>query len=155
MSRYACFAALLAALVVVQNVNSADDKEKKETKDKKPVVKCPISGQKIDKAQARKYRDGKVYFCCPGCPGAFKPDKNDAHARKGNQQLVLTKQYVQKGCPLSGGKLNKDTAIKLAGAEVAFCCNNCKGKVEKAKGDDQLAMVFSNKAFEKAFKKKQ
>ena len=56
---------------------------------------------------------------------------------------------------MSGGPLTKGTEIKLAGAEVGFCCKNCKGKVEGA--DDDLArikLVFNNKAFEKAFKKK-
>jgi hypothetical protein len=34
--------------------------------------------------------------------------------------------------------------------KVEFCCNNCQGKVEKAKGDEQVSMVF--KDTEKGFK---
>ena len=46
--------------------------------------------------------------------------------------------------------MNASTKIKVQGAEVAFCCNNCKGKASKAKGADQLALVFSDAAFKKA-----
>ena len=75
-------------------------------------------------------------------------------ATKANAQLVSTKQYKQKGCPISGGKLNADTAIKVAGVKVAFCCNNCKGKVAGEKDEaKQLELVFAEKAFAKGFKK--
>ena len=86
--------------------------------------------------------------------GAGKFAKNTKkYSTKANHQLVATKQYEQKKCPLSGGDLNPETAIKVAGTDVCFCCNNCKGKVEAAEGDAQLAMVYSDKAFAKAFKK--
>ena len=71
-------------------------------------------------------------------------------AAKANAQLVASKQYVQKGCPFSGGELNAETKIKVGGAEVAFCCNNCKGKAEKMEGDAQLEALFGEKAFKTA-----
>ena len=40
--------------------------------------------------------------------------------------------------------------MTVNGATVAFCCENCQGKAEKATGDDQLKLLFSNEAFEKA-----
>ena len=44
--------------------------------------------------------------------------------------------------PLTGGKIDASTAIEVNGATVAFCCNNCKGKAEKA--EDQVSFVYGN-----------
>ena len=43
-----------------------------------------------------------------------------------------------------GGAVKAGTQLDIGGAEVGFCCNNCKGKVEKASGDEQVTMVFGN-----------
>jgi hypothetical protein len=113
---------------------------------------CPVAKTKAAKEdKSAEYRGAKVYFCCGGCPDAFKKD-TAKYAVRANMQLVQTSQAKQEKCPLSGEALNADTKIKVGDAEVAFCCNNCKGKVEKATGDDQLALVYSDKAFDKAFK---
>ncbi|MGV3486739.1 MAG: hypothetical protein ACO1RT_20155 [Planctomycetaceae bacterium] len=112
-------------------------------------VKCVVAPRaaKADKSLA--YKDGKVFFCCDNCPKKFAaaPEK---FATKANMQLVATGQYEQKACPITGNKLNPETKTKVGEAEVAFCCVNCKGKVEAAEGDKKLDMVFSDKAFEKA-----
>ncbi len=116
-------------------------------------VKCVVASRDANPEKSAEYKDGKVFFCCGGCQGKFAKNSKK-FAVKANQQLVATKQYEQKKCPFSGGKLNPDTAIKLAGTSVAFCCNNCKGKVEGAESDEaKLKMVYSDKAFAKAFKK--
>lgn len=117
-------------------------------------VKCLIAGSKDAKEEkASEWKDGKVFFCCDNCKGKFdkmtQADK-DKLASKSNAQLVATKQYEQKACPFSGGDLNADTKIKVGGTEVAFCCNNCKGKAEKMKGDEQLEALFGEKAFKTA-----
>ena len=112
-------------------------------------VKCVVAPRPADASKSAEYKDGKVFFCCGNCAGKFAatPEK---FATASNAQLVSTKQYEQKACPLSGGPLNKETAIKVAGGKVAFCCNNCKGKVESADEKEQVELVFSEKAFEKA-----
>lgn len=116
-------------------------------------VKCCVANRDANAEKSADYKDGKVYFCCGGCQGKFAKNSKK-YALKANHQLVATKQYVQKGCPMSGGKVNPDTAIKLAGTKVAFCCNNCKGKVEGAASDEaKLKLVYSDKAFAKGFKK--
>ena len=113
-------------------------------------VKCIVATKMAAKAdKTRDYRDGKVFFCCDNCPKKFDADKK-SFATKANAQLVQTEQAKQAKCPLTGKDLDKDTEITVSGAKVQFCCNNCKGKVEKAKGDEQLELVFSDKAFEKA-----
>jgi hypothetical protein len=66
-------------------------------------------------------------------------------------QLVATKQAKQVACPISGKDVSADQVSKVAGVEVHFCCENCKGKVDKA-GDDGIDLVFADKAFDKAYK---
>ena len=117
-------------------------------------VKCVVQKKGATEGKSADYRDGKVYFCCGNCLGKFTAD-NKKFVVKANYQLVATKQYEQKVCPLTGRELNPETAVKLVGVKVAFCCNNCKGKVESAEDDAaKLKLVFADKAFEKAFKKK-
>jgi hypothetical protein len=57
-------------------------------------------------------------------------------------------------CPITGKDLNPATVIDVGGVKVAFCCNNCKGKVSKAEGDEQLNLVFGDDAFKKGFEVK-
>jgi hypothetical protein len=68
--------------------------------------------------------------------------------------LVGTKQAVEKKCPLTGRPLNPETAIDVQGVKVAFCCNNCKGKVAGAKGEEQLNLAFADKPFSQGFEVK-
>ncbi len=116
-------------------------------------VKCVVAPRDAKASNAVDYKEGQVYFCCGNCPKKFAEDTKK-FATKANHQLVATKQYEQKACPFSGKELNPETAVSVASVKVAFCCNNCKGKVEGAAGDEaKVKMVFADKAFEKAFKK--
>ena len=111
-------------------------------------VKCIIAAKNPAKAdKSVDYKGGKVFFCCDNCPKKFDAEKNAVAA---NHQLVATKQAKQAKCPITGRELDAEQKITVNGAEVAFCCGNCKGKAEKAEGEDQLKMLFSNAAFEKA-----
>ena len=113
-------------------------------------INCCIQGTKPAKAaNAVDYKGGKVYFCCMNCPKAFAADKAK-FAAKANFQLAATKQAKQAKCPLSGEDIDASTAIKVSGVDVAFCCNMCKGKAEAEK--DQVAFLFEDKKFDKAFK---
>jgi YHS domain-containing protein len=119
-------------------------------KPKSPPITCPVSGGPASKDVSVDYRGGKVCFCCPGCVPKFQEDPAQ-FAVKANLQLAASGQAVQKGCPLTGGKVNPATAIKVGGVSVGFCCGRCKGKVAEADAKAQLEMVFSDKAFDKAF----
>lgn len=113
-------------------------------------VKCIVAAKNDAKAdKSLDYRDGKIYFCCDNCPKSFEKDKAK-FATKANHQLVQTAQTKQGKCPLSGGDLDKNTEITVAGAKVQFCCDKCKGAVEKLKGDEQIEKVFADAAFDKA-----
>ena len=136
----------LVAVVVCAGVFSLNAAEEKKAV--KPL--CPLSGKDIDKTKSVDYKGAKVYFCCGNCPGAFEKDPTK-FAAKANQQLVVTEQAKQVKCPLSGGKLNEEKSVEVAGTKVTFCCEKCQGAVAAAKGDEQLNMVFSDKAFDKGF----
>ena len=121
-----------------------------EEKIKLDGINCPVAGNKAAKAdKSVSYKGGQVFFCCGNCPKAFEGN-TAKFATKANHQLVATSQVVQANCPLTGGELDSGTAITVKGAKIAFCCNNCKGKAEKAEGDAQLDMLFGEKAFGKA-----
>lgn len=117
---------------------------------KKAELKCPVSGAKAKTEQAVDHNGGKVYFCCEKCPKAFAAD-TAKFAAKANAQLVQSGQASQVKCPLSGAKLNPEQKSTVAGVEVGFCCEKCKGKVDAAKGDEQLNLVLSDAAFKKGF----
>ena len=138
------------ALTFVVTAGHAEDE--KPGKKEVTTVHCPVAGKEIKIADAKvvAYRDAKVYVCCDKCKAKMETDAAP-FAAKANQQLVITKQYRQTKCPLSGGKTDKEQKTKVAGTTVRFCCDKCKGKVDEAKGDEQLAMVFADKAFESAF----
>lgn len=122
-------------------------------KDADPLAaaKCPISGEAVTADHAAEHRDGKVYFCCDKCAAAFKKD-SAKHAAKANHQLVLTGQFTQAKCPMSGQDCKADKAVKVADVSVAFCCDNCLKKANDTKEDERIALLFADKAFEKGFK---
>lgn len=115
-------------------------------------VKCimnPKAAAKADKSVD--YKGGKVYFCCDMCPKGFAKDPAK-HAAKANMQLVATKQAAQEKCPITGMATKADKTAKVGEIEVAFCCENCQGKVKKASAEEAVDLVFSDKAFDKGFK---
>jgi YHS domain-containing protein len=119
-------------------------------------VKCIVNGEHQASAEsAVEYRGGKVYFCCDNCVAKYKKEmekEQNEFATKANHQLVLTGQFVQQGCPMSGDETSKEHVAKVGGVEVGFCCGDCLAKVEKAEGLAAKAeLVFANAPFEKAF----
>ena len=111
---------------------------------------CPISNKPALQDKTADYKGAKVYFCCGNCPGAFTKDPTK-FATKANHQLAATGQFTQTKCPFSGGKLNPDASVDVAGVKVGFCCKECKGKAEAAKGDAQIELCFKDDAFAKGF----
>ena len=117
-------------------------------------VKCLITGKgAAEVSKSADWKEGKVYFCCNGCTAKFNKMDDKAKekiAAAANHQLVATKQYVQKGCPFSGGKISDKYSITVKGAKVGFCCGGCKAKAEKMDEKTQIAELFSEKTFKKA-----
>jgi len=113
----------------------------------KPEAACPVSGRACNPEATASFEGAKVCFCCANCVKAFEAD-SAKFAAKARQQLVVTGQFKQTGCPFSGGGVKDGTQLTVAGVEVGFCCNNCQGKVAKADAEEQVKMVFgSGKGF--------
>lgn len=119
-------------------------------------IKCVVMGEKGSASAdfATAWRDGTVYLCCNQCKTAFEKDPS-AFALQANHQLVLTGQYEQKLCPVSGHELAADARGSVGGAEIGYCCADCKAKVEGVSdATEQAKLVFSDEVFEKCFAKK-
>lgn len=122
-------------------------------------AKCIVNGERAASADHFvEYMKGKVYFCCGGCKAKFVADQEleePTMAVKANHQLVMTGQYVQKGCPMSGNAIAEGAVAKVGGVEVGFCCSNCSNKVAEMETlEEKAAVVFSKAAFKKAYAKK-
>ena len=142
--------AVCVALLLAITNGQAGEKKGKVTK-----VNCVVAGKEISLKDAVKvsYRKATAYVCCNNCKAKFE-ESSAKYATKANHQLFLTSQAKQTKCPISGGKLDKTKTAKISGTTVAFCCGNCQAKAEKATGDEQLAIAFSDKAFDKGFEVK-
>jgi transcription elongation factor Elf1 len=144
------FSGACLALVFALTNSQAEEKAKKVTK-----VNCVVAGKEIEisKAVEVSYRKATAYVCCNNCKAKFEKDSSK-YATKSNHQLFQTGQAKQVKCPLSGGDVDSSKTVKISGVSVAFCCGKCQGKVEAAKGDDQLDLAFADKAFDKGFEVK-
>ncbi|MGQ9915612.1 MAG: hypothetical protein ACUVQQ_14840 [Thermogutta sp.] len=139
--------------VPAQPVSYAAPDQTKDGKAKKHEITCPVMGGKVNPENSVEYKGGKISFCCADCIGEFK-EHTAKYAAKANAQLVSTKQYVQKACPLSGHAVAEGKQAKVAGIAVGVCGDGCKGKIEgEENADARLALVFSDAAFEKGFAK--
>ena len=117
------------------------------------TCKCPVSGEdvEVNNAEATSvHRDATLYLCCDECKGKFEADRKK-YATKANMQIVSTGQARQVKCPISGHALDADQSIVVNAIEISFCCQDCKSEAAAAEGEKQLAMLFGDEAFAKAF----
>lgn len=117
-----------------------------------PQLKCPVCGLATTKNHVAEHHGGKVYFCGDPCAKAFAANAKKFTA-KANVQMIQSGQFKQVDCPLEGYTLNPVTAIEVAGVKVLFCCKGCRNVVALAKKEDQIDLVFNDKAFKKGFAK--
>lgn len=114
-------------------------------------LKCVVAGKAAKAEAAADYRGGKVYLCCGNCVKSFDKDSSK-FATLANHQLVMTGQFEQTGCPISGGAVSEDQCVEVAGVKVHLCCGKCTAKINAAATDEEkIALVFANEAFEKSF----
>ncbi|MEM9940438.1 MAG: hypothetical protein AAF939_02535 [Planctomycetota bacterium] len=118
-------------------------------------ARCPVSGKtNVTPEQSMQYKSGTVYFANSDSMAAFRKD-TQTFAAKANRQLVTTGQYVQTGCPISGGEVDDEEVVDVSGVSVRFCCNRCSGKVARTADEDKrIELVFGEKRFDKSFSKK-
>ncbi len=146
------FAALLATALMVA---PQDPNDKSDSQDD-PLAKikcCMMPKQPVNKSVTTKFHHGDIYFCCAKCKAAFEKDK-EKYAVRANLQLVQTKQFVQKACPIGGGKTDGTHVSKLGDLEISFCCADCKKEFDDAKDDEaRINLVFSEDGFMKGYKR--
>lgn len=145
-----CIALMTVAAVAAGLFAASAQADKKEegNKEAKFEATCPVSGKPAVKDSKVKFAGKNVYFCCQGCPAAFKKDPKK-FANQVNVQFLETAQITQVGCPFSGRALDKDATVALGKTKVAFCCPNCQGKAEDTPTAELAALVF--KDFDKGF----
>ena len=123
-------------------------------------IKCVVDGEKTALLDTSvQYKEGRVYFCCDSSADAFREDiklNGDAQfTTKANHQLILTGQYVQKRCPISGEAIDKNLIVDIAGTKIGFSCDRCYNKVKNAGNLEAKAkLIFAESVFPKAFEKK-
>jgi hypothetical protein len=66
--------------------------------------------------------------------------------------MLMTGQLEQVHCPITHQAFKADKSLDVGGATVKFCCDKCKGKVEKMSADDQVAACFAKEDCFKAKK---
>lgn len=127
---------------------------KKQPEIKLDEVKCILMPKKnVVADKSAEYKEGKVFFCCGGCAKKFAAD-TDKFATLANHQLVSTGQFVQTGCPISGGDVDDEQSSVVGGVTVKYCCGKCKAKVDGASSEEaKVELVFGRKRFDKAFAK--
>ena len=122
-------------------------------------VKCVVEGERGANANfSVEHNGGSVYFCCRGCMEKFNADQEaetPTMSTKANHQMVVTEQFTQSSCPLTGKALGADHVCNVGGVEVSFCCGGCVAKMANAEGlAEKAEMVFADEPFERAFAKK-
>ena len=120
-------------------------------------IKCVVEGERAAlQSAAVKYKDGMVFLCNDRCVETFKKDLESAadakFTTKANHQLVLTGQYVQKGCPVTGKPVDEIFSVTVSAVKVGFSCADCRAKITDLKTiEEKVELLFSDAAFEKAF----
>lgn len=104
---------------------------------------CPVSQQPCDPKVSLDFHGGRVWFCCRKCKQAFEDDATP-YAAAGHLQMVLTRQFVQRACPLDAAPLAAGTQLDVGGVDVGFCGDACRGRVSNATLEDQVELVFGN-----------
>ncbi|MBI3987092.1 MAG: hypothetical protein HY343_09240 [Lentisphaerae bacterium] len=105
----------------------------------KAQTKCPITGEKIDKALSVEVNDFKIYVCCKDCIEKIKANPTAALAKiVGNGETPeLVKPLCDKCGQVKGSELDcKEGAEKCPGCKLAKdspgCMLHCCKKAAKA-----------------------
>ncbi|MEZ4387867.1 MAG: hypothetical protein R3D98_09870 [Candidatus Krumholzibacteriia bacterium] len=84
---------------------------------------CPVGGGEIDPKVFVDVQGQRVYFCCPGCDGAYEKDPETYLAKiAAKGQTVASVQTV---CPVSGEAIDPASFVEFNGRRVFFCCDDC------------------------------
>ncbi len=111
----------------------------------KAQTTCPVmAGRKINKSIHVDHNGKRIYFCCPGCPRAFKKDPEKYLKKLKAEGVELEDAPVadapasppepkitQTTCPVTGGGIDTGIYVDHKGTRVYFCCPRCPGAFKK------------------------
>jgi YHS domain-containing protein len=108
------------------------------------MVKCPVSGEKIKKSEAKgtyEYKGETYYFCCDNCIESFKKDPEkyihledqdtQLHAHRDSESHMQKREDDTVVDPVCGMKIKKSEAKathEYNGKTYYFCMEGCKEK---------------------------
>lgn len=110
-------------------------------------VKCPISGEDVDKGVFLDAGIDRVYFCCKKCLGKGKEDPKAVASKAYPASKVV--DLKNPSCPVMGDENEDDSgkhAIVVMGRKIHTCCDGCPEDVDAA------AMQFLVKALDPKLK---
>jgi YHS domain-containing protein len=131
---------IVAIIVAISSIPALADTPADTTEKAAPNVvhlgtqtHCPVGGGEIDRSVFVDHQGQRVYFCCPGCDGAYVKDP-EAHLAKiaAKGQTVAS---VQTTCPVSDRPIATDSFVEHVGRRVFFCCDDCKSTFVDAPQD--------------------
>jgi YHS domain-containing protein len=65
-----------------------------------PQANCPITGKAINKSTYTDYNGKRIYFCCSGCPEAFKKDPEKYVKKMESEGVELEKAPAPAAAPM-------------------------------------------------------
>ncbi|MBM4033860.1 MAG: YHS domain-containing protein [Planctomycetes bacterium] len=83
-------------------------------------------GGKINRGIFADHEGKRVYFCCDGCPAAFKKDPEKYIKKLESDGVTLAK--LQTNCPIEGDKIDRKVFADHHGKRVYFCCAGCPAR---------------------------
>jgi YHS domain-containing protein len=111
------------------------------------MVKCAVSGEKMNKSEAKgsmEYKGKTYYFCCDNCAEAFKknPEKyvnqenpsEHAHEHQHGEEHMHEQESDMAVDPVCGMEIKKSEAkatYEYNGKTYYFCMEGCKEKFVK------------------------
>ncbi len=145
---------IVVLLAVAGSSIGSDVRGQENETDPLAGVKCIVAGDNAASTEfAVDYLEGKAYFCCDKCKKSFEKN-HEEFLVKANHQLVVTGQYVQKACPITGNEGINSAKVSVGGVEVGVCCDRCQGSLEAASDlASKAKIVFGKSAFKKGFEK--
>lgn len=144
-----CVGGLVLALLVwgCDRKQAAEPEEKESAGPvvRKPQATCPVmAGRKINKSIHVDHDGKRIYFCCQGCPRAFKKDPEKYLKKLKAEGVELEDapvadapasapepEITQTTCPVAGGGIDTGIYVDYKGTRVYFCCPRCPNVFKK------------------------
>ncbi|MEM7205611.1 MAG: hypothetical protein AAF628_35475 [Planctomycetota bacterium] len=118
-------------------------------------IKCFMMPKKnVRNRYTIEHHEGTVFLCCANCIKKYRKDVAK-HSPQCNHQLVLTGQFEQIKCPITGGEIDPSIEVEVVGVKVRLADPAAREQLEAA-GDDEskIALVFEDGRFLRAFAKR-